>query len=162
FQAAGKAREYWEQWDRANDEAEKARTNEAEARAKGVEARESRDRALRARHAAQMGPIWSRWQEGKVATVRRLLRELEPRPGEPDVRGWEWHYQWRLAHPELRLLEGHPPPTLGQEDQTLAFSPDGRWLVSSGLAGQDTDLIVWDLATGRELRRLRDPATKMG
>src|SRR5262249_50627459 len=87
--------------------------------------------------------------------------EQEPGPDEPDIRGWEWHYQWRLIHPELRRLEGHQPRTLHREDQTLAFSPDGRFLVSVGLAQKNTDLIVWDLTAGKELRRLRDPRGKM-
>jgi WD40 repeat protein/serine/threonine protein kinase len=138
---------------RADADAEKARANEAQAIA-------ARDRTRRTLYVARMSPMWRFWQESKITTVRELLRELEPGPGEPDVRGWEWHYQWRLAHPELRLLEGHQPRTLHREDQTLAFSPDGRWLVSGGMA-QDTDLIVWDLATGKELRRLRDPAGNM-
>jgi WD40 repeat protein/serine/threonine protein kinase len=154
FQAEGRARDYREAKNQSDTEAENARANEAQAKA-------ARDRARRTLYVARMSPMWRFWQESKITTVRELLRELQPGPGEPDVRGWEWHYQWRLAHPELRLLEGHQPRTLHREDQTLAFSPDGRWLVSGGMADANTDLIVWDLAIDREVRRLRDPAGTM-
>jgi WD40 repeat protein/serine/threonine protein kinase len=154
FLAEGRARDYWAAKGQADTEADKARTNEAQAIA-------ARDRARRALYVARMTPMWRFWQEGKLTTVRELLLELRPEPGEPDVRGWEWHYQWRLAHPELRLLEGHQPRTLHREEKTMAFSPDGRWLVSSAMGTASTDLIVWDLAVGKELRRLRDPARNM-
>src|SRR5262249_49410237 len=54
-----------------------------------------------------------------------------------------------------RTLTGHSRRTLDRVGETLAYSPDGRWLVSSGLAQEDPDLIVWDTASGRELHRLR-------
>src|SRR5262249_26484535 len=94
LQAEGRARDYRDEKDRADAEAKKARENEAEARA-------ARDRYRRALYDVRMSPMWRFWQEGKVATVLELLHELEPGSGEPDVRGWEWHYQWRLTHPEL-------------------------------------------------------------
>jgi WD40 repeat protein/serine/threonine protein kinase len=157
FQAEERARDYRGAKEQADAKAEEAKANEAQAKANEAQAKAARDRARRTLYVARMSPMWRFWQEGKVTTVRELLRELEPGPGEPDVRGWEWHYQRRLAHPELRVLEGHQPRTLHREDQTLAFSPDGRWLVSGGMAQKHPDLIVWDLAAGRELHRLHVP-----
>ena len=45
-----------------------------------------------------------------------------------------------------KLLEGHKDLV-----NSVAFSPDGRLLVS---AGRDHDVIVWDVATGKEAFRI--------
>ena len=45
------------------------------------------------------------------------------------------------------MLKGH----LG-DVQTVAFSPDGRWLASGGV---DSTIKLWDVATWREVQTLR-------
>src|SRR5262249_30708282 len=73
-------------------------------------------------------------------------------------RGWEWHYLDRLCHGELLTLppEGYP----GHDGwvTAVAFSPDGRHLISAGgnpywcqqrLRHGSGGLIRWDAATGR-------------
>ncbi len=56
----------------------------------------------------------------------QLLNKHLPRPGEADLRGFEWHYLWQMAqgdkHIALPLQEGGV--------QSLAFSPDGQLLVA--------------------------------
>ena len=58
--------------------------------------------------------------------------------------GWEWHYHWRLGHEELHILNADT-----MKVDSLAFSPDGRWLVSSGNV-----VSLWDAVTGKKLREL--------
>ncbi len=56
---------------------------------------------------------------------------------------------------QRRLLSGHTGEVTG-----LAFGPDGRWLVSVAedpAAMQQAPVIVWEVATGRPLRKLAAP-----
>lgn len=54
-------------------------------------------------------------------------------------------WDWRRQRP-LRRLEGHTSSL-----RCLAFSPDGRWLISGG---GETTVRVWEVASGRECRTL--------
>jgi hypothetical protein len=43
-----------------------------------------------------------------------LLESYRPAPGQlsdPDLRGWEWHYLWRLSHQELGCSRSLPVKT---------------------------------------------------
>ena len=42
------------------------------------------------------------WDENNVTLARELLERQRPKPGEPDLRGFEWHYLRRLQHRHLR------------------------------------------------------------
>src|SRR5262249_37620789 len=64
------------------------------------------------------------WQLHRVGPMRRLLGLCRPRPGEADLRGWEWHYLDGLAHADLLTL---PAEVLVNG---VAFTPDGRRLVA--------------------------------
>jgi WD40 repeat protein/serine/threonine protein kinase len=149
FQAESRARDYREEKDRANAEAEKARNNE--------------ERARHRLYVTRMAPVPRLWKEGKLRLLVEALEEQLPereaeadRRDLTDLRGWEWHYQWRLSHAALRTLRAHPPshPVLGCR-HAVAFSPDGRWLASGGGGRFQTaaEVALWDLVTGKELRR---------
>jgi eukaryotic-like serine/threonine-protein kinase len=84
--------------------------------------------------------------------VRELDAFLErhgPHPNRADYRGFEWHYLWRLCHPEkvaepfpkLLELKGHRG-----EVYFASFSPDGTLLAT---AGQDHIGRIWETATGK-------------
>jgi WD40 repeat protein/serine/threonine protein kinase len=86
-----------------------------------------------------------------IARAEQLLSEC--RPGS---RGWEWDYVRRSCHQEQSTLRGHTRPV-----NAVAFSPDGRRVVSGAgeryydaFATQDAELILWDVQSGRDLRRL--------
>ncbi len=72
------------------------------------------------------------------------------------LRGWEWAHVRRLCHLERATFTGHSACV-----NAVAVSPDGRTIVSG--AGQpfydakstdQAELIVWDAATRRVLRRI--------
>ncbi|MBI1902427.1 MAG: hypothetical protein HYS13_15100 [Planctomycetia bacterium] len=54
----------------------------------------------------------------------------------------------QIARPKLALQVGHSKLPYGS-----AFSPDGKWIATTGGYGDNT-AILWDRATGRQLRRM--------
>jgi WD40 repeat protein/serine/threonine protein kinase len=108
-------------------------------------ATESQRQAERSLYAASMNLAQEAWQRNKVGHVRQLLEETAINPH----RGFEWYYWQRQAHLELFTLRGH-----GASVQAVAFSPDGRQLVTgsyddTGKARGNAKL--WDVTTGKEL-----------
>jgi WD40 repeat protein len=84
----------------------------------------------------------SAWDHGDFPRMRKLLDEQLPKPGEEDLRGFEWRYLRCLSgnSNELHTLLGHEHVV-----SSVAFSPDGRTIASGGF----TNLIVWDANTCR-------------
>jgi WD40 repeat protein len=70
----------------------------------------------------------------------------------PDFRGWEHDYLYTLANLSQKTLREHNGPVMA-----VAYSPDGKRLISAGAGGkgnnnQPGELKMWDPITGRLLR----------
>jgi WD40 repeat protein len=93
-----------------------------------------------------MNQAWVAWQQGYLPRTLALLAEYDPKNGEPDLCGFEWHYLWRLCHSAQLHLERHTPNTI---ISCLALSPDGTYLAA---AGNDPKLTIWNATTGQRLQ----------
>jgi eukaryotic-like serine/threonine-protein kinase len=89
-----------------------------------------------------------------VSELDAFLERHRPMPGQADHRGFEWHYLWRLCHPDKAA---RPFPKLfdlvGHKGEVyfVTFSPDGKRIATSG---QDHTGRIWDAETGRLLTTL--------
>jgi WD40 repeat protein/serine/threonine protein kinase len=104
---------------------------------------EERSQSLRRQlYAAHMTQAHeSIWHFGDVSRARDLLLRQHPRPGEEDLRGFEWYYLRRLCRNESRAMAGH-----SDHLWFATFSPDGKSIVSASL---DKSAKIWDVATGQ-------------
>ena len=164
----------------ANANAAKAEKKEEEVNQQRNEAQQQRDEAQKQRDAvralneklqatqaqlrstlytAHINLAQRAWEEAAVPRVLELLEKHRPKPGEPDLRGFEWHYLHRLCQADALL-------TLKGNVNNVAFSRDGKRLVgttrgpgfrrtsSGAMARYDPELKVWDAQTGQELLTL--------
>jgi WD40 repeat protein len=96
------------------------------------------------------------WDETNVGRTHELLEKHLPRPGEPDLRGFEWYYLDRLVRGGQLRIDAHAGGV-----NSVAFMPDGRRLISSGITeplrrtkstkGALGAVRLWDGATGRPI-----------
>ena len=103
--------------------------------------------------------------EGRIPRVLEILAETTPKSGEPDLRGWEWHYLDRLLQGEYRTVtlesptsEAKPKPAVFPETrlsgQSFPLSGNGRRLVRTSLYDDGYRFDVWDPTTGQLINRL--------
>ena len=86
------------------------------------------DNLRRANYVADMNLARVAWDENNLGRAHELLEKHRPRPGETDLRGFEWHYLRRLFQSDLLTVKAHPGGVTA-----VAFTPDGKRLVTSGI-----------------------------
>jgi len=157
-------------WREAVAEREARQEQVVKANAAGADARAARDRALgeekKALAAAEVAgrrlyfSLIDRarleHQAANIAEAEAILDRCEPAR-----RGWEWHFLKGLDNAEVFTLRGHD----GRVD-SVAWSPDGRWIATGGGGnpyfenpGEQVEpgtVVLWDAATGRPVHTLRD------
>lgn len=161
------------------DAKEKALENEAEQRTiaevaqqkaqqEGDAAKQAREELRKSLYAASMSLIPSAWEADNVSRVHELLNEQIPKPGEKDLRHFEWHYWYRESHGASRSWK------LGDSPESYVLSEDGSRIVGwsstvllpsqddqTKVGNNDATIRVLDVATERELHSFRIRAQDM-
>jgi WD40 repeat protein len=148
--------------------AEKARGQEANQRRLAERrqqlAQQERDTAKRRLYVAHMLLAKQAWDAGQFDRVKQLLQGQVPVPGQPDLRGWEWHYLQALCH-RPRLTIGGRSSGYKHVVVRTAWSPDSRLLATAGNprglgpGGEPTQqqpgdlamIKVWDILNRQEI-----------
>ena len=127
---------------------QQAVTNEQKAlEAQAAEAKlraqaQKQERAARERaYASDMNLAKQALDENNLGRAVELLDRQRPQGSQHDLRGWEWRYLWQQTRSDALF-------TLCQQSnevESLAASPDGRWL-AVGMQHKD-GLFVYDLQT---------------
>jgi WD40 repeat protein/serine/threonine protein kinase len=139
----------------AQEKEREANREREEAERQRDKLRESQKQLRRALYEADMNRAQHAWDANAAEQVRELLERHRPRPGETDMRGFEWRYLYRVSHADLLTLQH------AGKVNCVAFSSDGKRLVTGGLEpGEAKESVsgvvkVWDAETGRKLVTLK-------
>jgi WD40 repeat protein/tRNA A-37 threonylcarbamoyl transferase component Bud32 len=139
----------------ATDEESKARVRESEERKKAV--KEARSARL-GEYNANMLLTQIAWEQNQIGRLLDLLKGQEPRPGQEDLRGFEWYYWNNLVQRGHFTINGHKRAVT-----SVAFSPDGKRIVSGSTSiglQERGELKVWDAETGQEVLSLKGQHTR--
>jgi len=88
-------------------------------------------------------------QSAMADEVSRILGKYITQDNEEDLRGFEWHYLWKISHPQtpsplfaaLRSISAH-----GDVAYFVSFSPDGQYVATASI---DHTARLWDVGTGK-------------
>src|SRR5262249_40581394 len=98
----------------AKKEAEEQRSRATDAGNRAIEEKNyavaAREQLRQILHASDLQLVQLAWQSNNLFQVFEGLERQRPRVDEADLRGFEWHYWNRLARPEVRSVQIHPPP----------------------------------------------------
>jgi serine/threonine protein kinase/WD40 repeat protein len=137
----------------ARDKSESLAAAETEVRAERDDARNARDELRSSLYAARANLIQTAYRSDNMARVQQLLDQQRPKPGEPDLRGFEWHYFRRLAHADLRTFDLGADTAPGGSP---VMSTDGSRLAAATSVDNSTLLLrVWDLGSGKMILSTR-------
>jgi WD40 repeat protein/tRNA A-37 threonylcarbamoyl transferase component Bud32 len=135
-----------------NGEKEQRAQAESERERADVQAQKaiaSQEQSRRLLYASDMNLAQQALRLNNVGKARRLLDRHRPKPGEPDLRGWEWRYLWQLTRSSAlatltnRTVRGF----------SVSFSADGSRLAVGWFDGH---VDLWDVRGRRLVRALTD------
>jgi WD40 repeat protein len=120
----------------------------------------STEEAVRARHAeltarqrayaADLNVANQAVSDNNLGRALDLLNAQRPKPGQKDLRGWEWRYLWGQSRSSALFTVCQ----YSNQISSLAASPDGEWLAVGGIGRGG--LWVWDWRRRHVLARLAE------
>jgi WD40 repeat protein/serine/threonine protein kinase/Skp family chaperone for outer membrane proteins len=140
----------------ANAQRRLAEAMTAEARKQQQLAEEARQRAeageasyRRLAYAAEMHLGTQYWDMANIGGLRRIINNQIPKPGEEDLRGFEWQYLRRLLQRNGEQLN------LQHQSEVFAtvFSPDGK-IIATGHSANTDSIKLWAADSGLLLKTL--------
>ena len=134
----------------ALDERDVAAAAERTAEAKRLEA-DVASRSLRTSlYVSDLQLAQAEWDSGNVARMNDLLEGEIPKPGEVDLRGFEWHYLKRLGSTVRTVKLGTGLGVMNRDGTRYVFHRSKKRQGPG--AGNDIELELWDIASGKPLR----------
>ncbi len=118
--------------------------------------REARLHARRLLYAADMNLAQQSLKANNLARARLLLERHRPaKPGETDLRGWEWRYLWQQCRSDaLAQLTQRRSPVF-----SISSAPDGRQFAVAYASGR---VELWNIETRQLVRVLIESAPSVG
>ncbi len=104
-------------------------------------------------YAAQMNDAMQAWEDARIPRLVDNLNNHLPKPGQKDLRGFEWYYLRGLANSALRTFRNQDSasPSALFPESSSAFFPDNTKLATSG---SDSIVKVWDVLSGKQIKAL--------
>ena len=134
---------------------EKTQEAEAQRKVSGEKTKEAETQRLLAlfqRYSTEFAQVQFAWEEGSMDRIRTGLDATRPTIGDPDLRGWEWHY--------LNSIFQRPSRTFSIGDGrvfpgSVSWNRSGRFLATGGgpsyahvSRGTDWPVQIWETETG--------------
>jgi WD40 repeat protein len=135
--------------------AEENRKLALEAQATATGAERSAERARENQYAADVSLAQRALLTKNLRQARVLLENHFPKPGQRDLRGFEWRHLWRECQGE----ESFSFPAMNGGVWRVAFSPDSRTIAAASGFGSTR---ISDISTGEELGILAGSNGVMG
>jgi WD40 repeat protein/serine/threonine protein kinase len=105
-------------------------------------------------YAADMSLAQQALDASNLGRAVDLLNRHRPRPGEQDLRGWEWRYLWQFCQSDAEFTLCEFPEAV----RSIGVSPDGKWLALYGHHGMAR---LWDIAARKEIAPIQEGGAGM-
>jgi WD40 repeat protein/predicted Ser/Thr protein kinase len=141
---------YWAYWSRGQQVTqveEKGKQEVARVTDAGKQVAQDKKRL---EYLEDMSDVQKHIEAKELPKARELLARWKPQEGEPDYRGWEWHFMNAQIREAPFSVRGHTSAV-----QAVAWNPDGTKLAS---ADREGTVKVWEVATGKMLREFATQA----